>query len=392
MTVTVILNGTPVPIERDVFRALFKNSIVSSYAGVRNTLDGKPLLFKDFLKLARQAEIPYPLFFAPKEVVDEQVKLKTEKLMTGFTKASFSMHSRQRVDLCDVELIVKDLLRKQEMLRKYDSSLVKNELVGLLKKSRRPVVEDAGRLIGAVGFTRGEIRGAKTKAAALEILIGRLESRQIFVSRSAQHHMPQEMPAHAKFSGMTIKDKKVPFIFLATGDEGKHLEPAGRKLFTLVLLTVLIARGTFAPVNYDGHTKDETSPVEYELTAEILMPASEVRTMSFPDLGAIRDAADLFKVTPSAVAMRARRLACIDRDRFSEYMDVLQAEYSNRAKQPFSSPRPVNALKKYNGIECSRRMLGVLDSGHLNASEFRRIMFYNKIPAAQINDFREAVG
>src|SRR5680860_545689 len=116
MTVTVMLNGAPVPIERDVFGALFKNSVVSSYAGVRNALEGKPLAFKEFLKLARQAEIPYPLFFAPKDVVDEQVRLKIEKLMAGFTKTSFSMHSRHRVDLCDVELIVKDLLRKQELL------------------------------------------------------------------------------------------------------------------------------------------------------------------------------------------------------------------------------------------------------------------------------------
>lgn len=392
MTVTVMLNGAPVLIERDVFGALFKNSVVSSYAGVRNALEGKPLPFKEFLKLARQAEIPYPLFFAPKDVVDEQVRLKIEKLMAGFTKTSFSMHSRHRVDLCDVELILKDLLRKQELLRKYDTSLVKNVVVGLLKKSRRSVVEDAGRLIDAVGFTRSDIRGAKTKEAALDLLISRLEARQIFVSRSAQHHMPQEMPAHAKFSGMTIKDKKVPFIFLATGDEGEHLEPAGRRLFTLVLLTVLIARETFAPVNYEGHTKDETSPREYQLTAEILMPADEVRAMGFADLQAVKDAADVFKVTPSAIAMRARRLGRLDKDTFEGYMDAPQVEYGNRVKQPMSSPLPVNALKKYHGIECSRRMLAIHDSGHVNAAEFRRIMFYNKIPASRINEFRETVG
>ena len=74
--------------------------------------------FKQFLKLAYQAQIPYPLFFAPIEVVEEQVRIKTEKLMAGFTKQSFSMHSRHKVNLCDVELIVKDLMRKQELLRR----------------------------------------------------------------------------------------------------------------------------------------------------------------------------------------------------------------------------------------------------------------------------------
>lgn len=163
-----MLNGTSVPIERDVFAALFKNSVVSGYAGVRQALEGTPIPFKDFLKLARQAEIPYPLFFAPKDVVEEQVRLKTEKLMVGFTKTSFSMHSRHRVELCDVELIVKDLLRKQKLLRRHDSSLVRNDIIGLLKKSRRPVADDADRLMDAAGFTRNDIRGAKTKEAALE--------------------------------------------------------------------------------------------------------------------------------------------------------------------------------------------------------------------------------
>ncbi|WP_296605113.1 hypothetical protein [Nocardioides sp.] len=379
------------PIEREVFAALFTNSVVSSYAGVRSALAGAPLPLKEFLKLARQAEIPYPLFFAPKQVVDEQLRLKNEKLMAGFTKTSLSMHSRHRVELCDVELIVKDLLRKQEILRRYDRTLPKNGLVGLLKKSRGSIPQDADRLLEALGMTRADIRSSRSKEAALELIIGRLEARQVLVSRSAQHYMPQEMPGHAKFSGMTIKDKKVPFVFLATGDEGEHLEPAGRKVFTLVLLTVLIAHETFAPVNYDGHTKELDAPRVYQLAAEILMPAAEMRRLSFPDLEAARALADAFKVTPSAVVMRARRLGCIDPDTFSRYMDELEVEYNSRTTPTLSSPRPVNALRKYNGTECSRRMLAVLDAGHLNRAEFRRIMFFNKIPASQIDDFREAV-
>lgn len=133
-----------VHIERQVFTALFHNSVVWSRAPIRDALAGENLSFQKFLKLAREAEIPYPLFFAPLEVVEEQVRLKTEKLMAGFTKSSFSMHSRHRVELRDIELIVKDLLRKQEWLRRYDKSLTKNQLVGLAKHSKASVIEDAG--------------------------------------------------------------------------------------------------------------------------------------------------------------------------------------------------------------------------------------------------------
>jgi hypothetical protein len=37
-------------------------------------------------------------------------------------------------------------------------------------------------------------------------------------------------------------------------------------------------------------------------------------------------------------------------------------------------------------------MLSILDARHINQTEFRRIMFFNKMPSSQIRDFREAVG
>ena len=357
---------------------------------MHKALKSSTIPFKTLVDLARQAEIPYPLFFAPLAVVEQQLKVKTDKLMVGFTKTTFSMHSRNRVRLADVELIVKDLLRKQEHL-KADDTLKNNEIVGFLKRSGGTVAEDAARLMDALEFTTADLKNAKTKESALELLIARLEAKQVLVARSAQHHMPQQLPRRAKFSGMTIKDKKVPYVFLASGDEGDHLEPTGRKIFTLTLLTVLIARGTFAPVTYDGHSKDETSPREYELTAQILMPAAELRTIDVSSLESIKDVAAVYKVTPSAIVMRMRRLGALDREMAGLYMDELASEYASRSKPPSRSASPVNALRKYNGTECSRRMLTLLDAGQINRADFCRIMFFNKLKSSQIDDFRAAV-
>ena len=41
----------------------------------------------------------------------------------------------------------------------------------------------------------------------------------------------------------------------------------------------------------------------------------------------LKDVAEAFRVTPSAVAMRARRLGRLDVDTFSTFMDELQLEY-----------------------------------------------------------------
>src|SRR6478672_10502176 len=73
--VFVALDRTLVPIEREVFVGLFTNSVVSGYAGVRHALEGRPMPMSELLKLSRQAEIPYPLFFAPREVVEAQIRL-----------------------------------------------------------------------------------------------------------------------------------------------------------------------------------------------------------------------------------------------------------------------------------------------------------------------------
>lgn len=391
MSVTITLNGEKVYIESDIFESLFRNSIVSNRVDVRNALAGKLLPFKTFLSLTYDADIPYPLFFASKDVVNEQIKLKTDKLMAGFTKATFSMHSRNLVQLSDVELIVKDLLRKQELFKKYDSNLTSNSVVGILRKSRGTVTEDVRRLMDALNITWNDLRMAKSREVALEYLIGRLEAKQIMVARGVRSYMPQEIPSHAKFSGMTIKDNKVPFIFLANGNENDNLEPTGRRLFTLVLLTVLTARGTFAPVTYNGHTTDSASPREYELTAEILMPAREFNQFKLDDIEALKNAAERFKVTPSAVAMRAWRLNRMDRSSFERCMDILANEYNNRGKVYNRSPNPINSLRRYNGTEFSRRMLEFLDEKRISHSEFRRIVFLNKIPLDMLNDFRKAV-
>src|SRR5699024_745187 len=163
----------------------------------------------------------------------------------------------------DVELIVKDLLRKQGLAKKHDPSLVKNKIVGLLRRSRPTAREDAEILVHALGLDRDALRRARKKEAALEMIIERLEANQVLVSRSMRGFMPQLI--EVRFSGMTVRDSKVPYIFLAGGDHGDFQEPAGRQIFTLILMAVLVARGIFAPVSYDANSTAPDAGREYDI-------------------------------------------------------------------------------------------------------------------------------
>lgn len=186
------------------------------------------------------------------------------------------MNSRYRVNLRDIELIVKDLLRKQELLKKNDETLTQNKIVDLLGRVGRSVEDDAGKLFDALQLSHASIRAARSKEAAPELLIARLEANQVLVSRSVNNFMPQRIVG-VKFSGMAIRDAKVPYVFLSGGDQGDYQEPAGRMVFTLALLSVLVARGIFAPVTYDGSSASSDVQREYDIVDAMVMPRTVSR-------------------------------------------------------------------------------------------------------------------
>ncbi|MGN6428064.1 MAG: hypothetical protein ACTHMF_14685 [Leifsonia sp.] len=302
-----------VRIEKSVFVDLLENSVVNGRAPYRRALETSEITYSDLVALSRKAEVPHPLFFAPLHIVQAQLRLKNEKLLQGVVPDTFTVNTRTQVKLRDVELIIKDLLRKQSLARKHDPTLTKNAIVGLLKRPKATAEEDAQVLVDAVGFDRRAVRAARTKDSALEMIIARLEANQVLVSRSVRGFMPQLI--EVRFSGMTVRDSKVPYIFLSGGDHGDFQEPAGRQIFTLVLMTVLVARGIFAPVSYDANSRTVEAGREYDIVGEILMPAHELQGAKFESVDDVKNAADQFKVTPSALTVRAMRLGTLNAER-----------------------------------------------------------------------------
>ena len=391
MTIHVTLDRATVEIDESVFRGLFEASVVSTRAPYLAAVEKKRITFSELVKLARTAQIPYSLFFAPREVVDRQLARKTEVLLSGLSKETFSLNSRNRVRLSDVELIIKDLLRKQELLKKLDDTLVINKVVGCLRQPAPTIAQDAQTLKAVLGVSTEDVKTARSKEVAFDLLVRRMESKQVLVSQSQRNYMPQQLPVGVRFSGLCVKDKKVPFIFLAGGEDDINAEPTGRRIFTLVLLAVLVARGRFAPVSYNTASKRVISNREYEITEEILMPASEVRDLSLKALDDVKAYADIFRVTPSAMVMRARRLGTLTLVDADEHLTVLAEEYTAKEKRVSRNPLAVNALRKYNGVEFSRRMVSQLDADRISPSDFCRVVFQNKMRASQIVDFRSTL-
>lgn len=387
--IDVIVGSGRVGIEKAVFVDLLENSVVNGRAPYLRALDASEIHYPELVDLARKAEVPHPLFFAPHALVRAQLRKKAEKLLQGVAPETFTVNTRTTVKLRDVELIVKDLLRKQALAKKHDPSLVKNKIVGLLRRPRPTAREDAEALVHALGLDREAMRGARRKEVALEMIIERLEANQVLVSRSVRGFMPQLI--EVRFSGMTVRDSKVPYIFLAGGDHGDFQEPAGRQIFTLTLMAVLVARGIFAPVSYDANSTAPDPGREFDIVGEILMPADELRGIALDDLDRVKAAADHFKVTPSAMAVRAMRLGRLSTETVRGYLSELETEFHARPKPQPRQPKPVNAVRKYSGRALTGRMLHAVEERRLSEGEFCRVVCLNRIRPHELGELRDAL-
>jgi hypothetical protein len=202
--------------------------------------------------------------------------------------------------------------------------------------------------------------------------------------------MPQLV--EVRFSGMTVRDSKVPYIFLSGGDHGDFQEPVGRQIFTLVLMAVLVARGIFAPVSYDASSTAPDAGREFDIVGEILMPAEEMQKAKLLDLAGINVAADALKVTPSAIVVRAMRLGQLSPETAFLYLDELATEFRARpASGPRKQLKPVNAIRKYSGRGLTARMLRAVDDRRLTDREFCRVVCLNRISTFEIGELRAAI-
>ncbi|OFI38598.1 hypothetical protein BIU82_04575 [Arthrobacter sp. SW1] len=152
-----------------------------------------------------------------------------------------------------------------------------------------------------------------------------------------------------------------------------------------------VARGIFAPVSYDANSTAPDAGREYDIVGEILMPAVELQAIALKDLDDVKAAADLFKVTPSALAVRAMRLGRLTTLTALGYLRELETEFLARQKPKPRQPKPVKAIRKYSGRALTARMLRAVDERRLSQREFCRVVCLNRISPTEISELKAAL-
>jgi hypothetical protein len=207
-----------IELDKSVFVNLLDSSHIKESKPYLNAVELDEISFTNLKKLAVRAGVPYPLFFAPKDVADFQIEYKNKNLFQKIpSKAIIALSTRGRGDLTDIAPIILDLSRKQDFLKKR--ILIKadaNNYLGSLKrmvKDGETVEQIAAKIRDYFGFNLTLIR-ALPKTSVLAHITRQIEQHGLLVSFSAYNYMPQNINPELLISGICVGDKKFPYLFI----------------------------------------------------------------------------------------------------------------------------------------------------------------------------------
>lgn len=379
---SVKIGKQTVTISRESFLRLLDVSPVKAYVSYTNAVASNEIRFSDLKDLASKANVPYPLFFAPSTQVEKQLKDKEKNLFEKLpSKAEMRVVGRGSFSVEDVDLIVRDLGRKQEFLKKRVLlSTPDNPFIGYVgKKMKSPhtnaEVADAIRRYLGVDL---DVLRTKSKAEVVNYIRECAENRNILVSFSSFNFMPQNLDPDLGLSGLCVKDKKFPIIFINTrdGDEKpKILESDGRQIFTLTAMLVCVAMNRFVFSTKTPKRGDSLSRKVFLVVGEFLIPREDLDQVEISNLEELKQESTNFKVTPSMLLVRLRECGLIKAPLAArlrkELMDELNAIPPSRKNHPLQT----TGYGKYNGARLSREVVRAFKAKKISQDEMKNVLF-----------------
>lgn len=379
----VKLKKERIEIEKRTFLLLLNIPPVQEYVAYQNAISNNEISLVDLKDLAEKADVPYPLFFAPLNKVIVQIKDKDKELYQKLpSRQEILLGFRGKMKSGDIELIVKDLARKQEFLKKRILiSSTENDFVGSVAKNIAKGISDkkiAEEIREYFDLDLKELR-KMSKNDVLDYLTKKSENKNILISYSSYTYMPQEISKGLYLSGFCVKDKKFPYIFINTRDGDEKpiiLETSGRQIFTLLSMLVCIGMNKFVLSTKKGQSKDPSRKKIFSIVAEILVPKEDVENLTIRSLDDLKEQAQLFKVTPSMLLMRLRELKLIKKEVADAYSFKLDQEIkAMEAKKVYRQPKQVTGYGKYNGERFSREVVSAYKSRKISLDETKNILF-----------------
>ncbi|MBQ3318600.1 hypothetical protein IJG76_01115 [Candidatus Saccharibacteria bacterium] len=392
--ILVALDSKYTYIPKEVFVMLFENSHIYYKRDYIKALEDNKIKFSKLRDLSREAGIPYSLFFAPIEKVEENINKNNEILFTGIQEGPIAIASRGDIRIRDINLIVKDIQKRQLFLAKNHREVVPNPILNL--RQQQTSTDMANLIIKSLNLDMDKFRNYSSKDSAYNYLVSCLENNNIIISRSRKGVMPQTIKPGLNFSGFSVKHKKYPAIFLHSKDEDRINDPAGRRIFTIFLLLACIANKRFATVSYNQSVEEPAQNIEYIVAEEILMPEDAISGTRIDNINELENIAEFFKVTPSMALVRLKRLGCIDRETFEKIFELLKNKWKNDSEQQSKmgfkfNIKDTTRIVTYNGKLFTTEVINLLRANKLSAGDASRLLFFKKKSKSLLNELKENI-
>lgn len=364
-------------LDRDVFETLFDHTVARRKAKFINALIDNSIQYDHFIDLSRTAEVPYPLFFLSMPDVN-RVILEYEKIVYfGVSKKEMSIASRGEIKLADISLVLKDITRKQNFIKKYITD--ENELPRMFKRKKGTVVEQAETLRTLLGYDLEAVEHM-SKEKSYELLSKGLAGKNVFISLYAHNYTPQTIERELQFSGIAINDKKCPFLFIKAGDNNSRIELWGRRLFTAALLLSCLCCGDCGPLTMDGKSGDLVDDEHYLFAEEFLMPQKVFIKESLMSLHDANTIAGKYSVSNSAVIMRAFRLEMIDESTKDKHLSTLRADWDALTSKKGGGQQLglEKAINRYNNPAVVRLIIEQYHNKSISVQDAKNLLCYKK--------------
>jgi Zn-dependent peptidase ImmA (M78 family) len=378
----VTIGKEEVVIDKRVFESLLDLSPIKEYKDYIHAINNNRITLEKLKKLAQKAGVPYPLFFAPKTVCDEQLSDKNNNLFQKISsKDEIRLSSRGKIELEDIELIVKDLARKQEFLkRRIVPQADVNGFVGsFVKKMNQgyPLEQIAKEIREYFGIDLNYLRTI-SKDKVLNYLRNCIEGKGILVAFSSHNYMPQNLNKELELSGICIKDPKFPYVFINTrdgDDKPKIIESSGRQIFTLLTMVACVGMNKFILSSKSGKSKNDISKVAFQIASEVVIPREHLNGIQITSLNDLKEKSHLFRVTPSMLLYQLRAHKKVDKKHAESYWIQLKQEVKKTEPKHKHAPLPVTGYSKYNGERFSREVVRAHIEGRVSHLEVKNILF-----------------
>jgi len=353
-------------------------------------LETGSLTYQDLVKECEVLHLPWQIFLLKDEkVLAEIAKIDTlRKSKFDLGKVANRAGSGQRVSMRLLDRII--------ALQQFGKEKVtqQNAYCGALQSVSRD--QWIPHIVEYFGIDTQKFHSLN-KEKALEYLIGCLETKNVRVSRGVLSNkiLPASrelQKAYRQSSGFVVQDQALPYIFLP--NEINRDETAGRQLYTLISLLLLVGLGEYnilvssdfaARVNGDRITRRIHGAV-----TELLLPfeATNLYRNQLIDAGVRDDLATNYKLTPTAVVITLLQRGVITSDECEALLASIAPKPASSDNVHFNNPKLTTSIQKFCGKFTNENIVVALSDKSLNTTRAQYLLF-GHIDKKRFHDFKE---